>query len=359
MRIDIITIFPGYFAPLSMSLIGKAAERGDIEFAVHDLRQWARDVHHTVDDTPYGGGPGMVMKPEPWGDALDAVLLPAAIPALPPAEAVPSPAAIVPSAEPTPSSAVTPPPAAASSPGHGGEPSVRLVVPSPSGRPFSQDMAAAYARVDHLVFACGRYEGIDTRVVEEARTRVPVDEVSIGDYVLAGGESAVLVMIEAICRLLPGVLGNAGSVADDSFGAGGGEMAGLLEGPLYTRPRVWRGREVPPVLLSGDHAAIARWRRDAALRRTVANRPDLAARLTQLDARDRQILDEASAPSPPAPDVAAPRSTARNPTTPPAHEAAAPPPAHRAAAPADSGVSGAGELVSEPGFPVGTEDMAH
>jgi tRNA (guanine37-N1)-methyltransferase len=306
MRVDIITIFPGYFAPLGLSLIGKAAERGDIEFGVHDLRAWARDVHHTVDDTPYGGGPGMVMKPEPWGEALDAVL-------------------------PT---AVGPPSAA------GGRQPVRLVVPSPSGTLFTQDVAAAYARVEHLVFACGRYEGIDTRVVEEARTRVPVDEVSIGDYVLAGGEPAVLVMIEAICRLLPGVLGNADSVLDDSFGAGGGEMAGLLEGPRYTRPRVWRGREVPPVLLSGDHAAIARWRRDAALRRTVANRPDLAARLNPLDARDRQVLEEAAAP-------------------PPAHAATQSPPTHHAAAQADIEAAEAGAPVSGPGFPVDAGDMAH
>jgi tRNA (guanine37-N1)-methyltransferase len=252
-RIDIITIFPGYFAPLGMSLIGKAAERGDIEFAVHDLRSWARDVHHTVDDTPYGGGPGMVMKPEPWGEALDAVL--------------------------------PPEPGAAT-----------LVVPSPSGRLFTQDLALGYSRGDHLVFACGRYEGIDARVMEEARTRVPVDEVSIGDYVLAGGEPAVLVMIESICRLLPGVLGNAASAPDDSFGAGTGEMTGLLEGPVYTRPSVWRDRAVPPVLLSGDHGAIDRWRRDAALRRTAQNRPDLAARLERLDPRDRQVLSEAGFP---------------------------------------------------------------
>jgi len=252
-RIDIITIFPGYFAPLGMSLIGKAAERGDIEFGVHDLRSWARDVHHTVDDTPYGGGPGMVMKPEPWGEALDSVL-----PADPQG--------------------------------------VRLVVPSPSGRPFTQDMALTYSDVPHLVFACGRYEGIDGRVMDEASTRVPVDEVSIGDYVLAGGEPAVLVMIEAICRLLPGVLGNTASAADDSFGAGGGDMAGLLEGPVYTRPGVWRGREVPPVLLSGDHGAIARWRRDAALRRTSQNRPDLAARLGELDTRDKEVLSEVGFP---------------------------------------------------------------
>jgi len=261
-RIDIITIFPGYFGPLGMSLIGKAADRGDIEFAVHDLRAWARDIHHTVDDTPYGGGPGMVMKPEPWGEALDAVL--------PPGTRPPDP--------------------------DGPQP-VRLVVPAPSGRPFTQDLAVAYSQMQHLVFACGRYEGIDARVIDEARTRVAVDEVSIGDYVLAGGESAVLVMIESVCRLLPGVLGNAGSAADDSFGGGPGSgMAGLLEGPAYTRPRVWRGREVPPVLLSGDHTAIARWRRDAALRRTAESRPDLAARLGPLDARDRQVLSEAGFP---------------------------------------------------------------
>jgi tRNA (guanine37-N1)-methyltransferase len=264
-RIDIITIFPGYFGPLGMSLIGKAAGRGDIEFAIHDLRAWARDVHHTVDDSPYGGGPGMVMKPEPWGEAVDAVL-----------------AAGEPTGQP---------------PGPDGPRQVRLVVPAPSGRPFTQDMAVSYSRMDRLVFACGRYEGIDARVIDEARTRVPVDEVSIGDYVLAGGEPAVLVMVEAICRLLPGVLGNTESAADDSFGGGPGSgMAGLLEGPVYTRPRVWRGREVPEVLLSGDHAAIARWRRDAALRRTARNRPDLAARLQPLDPRDRQVLSEAGFP---------------------------------------------------------------
>jgi tRNA (guanine37-N1)-methyltransferase len=261
-RIDIITIFPGYFGPLGMSLIGKAADRGDIEFGLHDLRTWARDIHHTVDDTPYGGGPGMVMKPEPWGEALDAVLPPGARP--------PDPA---------------------------GQQPVRLVVPAPSGRPFTQELAVDYARMEHLIFACGRYEGIDARVIDEARARVAVDEVSIGDYVLAGGESAALVMIESICRLLPDVLGNEQSAADDSFGGGpDSDMAGLLEGPVYTRPRVWRDREVPPVLLSGDHAAIARWRRDAALRRTAEHRPDLAARLERLDVRDRQVLSEAGFP---------------------------------------------------------------
>jgi len=266
LRIDIITIFPEYFAPLGVSLIGKAAQRGDITFGVHDLRTWAHDPHHSVDDSPFGGGPGMVMRPEPWGEALDA---------------------LVPAGQ-----------------------AARLVLPSPSGVPFTQEMAAGYARESHLVFACGRYEGIDARVAEEARTRMAVDEVTIGDYVLAGGEPAVLVMTEAVCRLLPGVIGNAGSASDDSFGGGGGPMAGLLEGPAYTRPRVWRGRTVPPVLLSGDHAAIARWRRDAALRRTAANRPDLAARLAgghqaagtpdpaaaDLDPRDRQVLSEARFP---------------------------------------------------------------
>jgi tRNA (guanine37-N1)-methyltransferase len=272
-RIDIITIFPEYFAPLGVSLIGKAAERGDIQFGVHDLRTWTHDAHHSVDDAPFGGGPGMVMRPEPWGEAL---------------------AALIPSGRPA-----------------------RLVLPSPAGVPFTQKTATEYARESHLVFGCGRYEGIDARVAAEARTRMPVDEVTIGDYVLAGGEPAVLVMIEAVCRLLPGVMGNADSASDDSFGAG--PMAGLVEGPAYTRPRVWRGREVPPVLLSGDHAAIARWRREAALRRTAANRPDLAAKLasghgetatarpgsaaaermrpgTQLDARDRQVLSDAGFP---------------------------------------------------------------
>ncbi len=255
MKIDIITIFPEYFSPLRVSLLGKAAERGIIEFAVHDLRSWAQDVHHSVDDAPFGGGPGMVMSPGPWGEALDAVL-------------------------------------------GSGSPGTRLILPTPSGIPFRQDMAAEYGRNARLVFACGRYEGIDARFGDEARTRVPVDEVSVGDYVLSGGEPAALVMIDAVCRLLPGVLGNAESAPDDSFGGGAGPMAGLLEGPVFTRPRVWRGREVPPILLSGDHAAIARWRRDEALRRTVACRPDLMAALSAdtLDGRDRQVLADAGFP---------------------------------------------------------------
>jgi tRNA (guanine37-N1)-methyltransferase len=266
-QVDIITIFPEYFGapgedaaagtgPLGVSLIGKAAARGDIAFRLHQLRRWATDVHHTVDDAPFGGGPGMVMKPDVWGTALD--------------EVVP--------------------------PGTG----ARLVLPTPSGAPFTQDLAASYAAEPHLVFCCGRYEGIDARVAAQARTRMPVDEVSIGDYVLAGGEAAVAVILEAVCRLLPGVLGNELSAADDSFGGGGGSMRGLLEGPVYTRPRSWRGRDVPEVLLSGNHAAIARWQRDEALRRTAVIRPDLIVRLAAvpggLDKRDREVLGEAGFP---------------------------------------------------------------
>jgi tRNA (guanine37-N1)-methyltransferase len=272
-RIDIVTIFPDYFGPasadgrvgesgpLGVSLIGKAGARGDIDFRVHDLRSWTTDVHHAVDDTPFGGGPGMVMKPDVWGDALDAVL----------ASAGDSPSA-----------------------------AARLVVPTPSGVPFTQELAAAYAQESHLVFACGRYEGIDSRVVADARTRMQVDEVSIGDYVLAGGEVAVAVIVEAVCRLLPGVLGNEQSNRDDSFGGTGGPMSGLLEGPVYTRPRTWREREVPDVVLSGNHRAIARWQRDESLRRTAVNRPDLIRRLAAapdgLDKRDRQVLADVGFP---------------------------------------------------------------
>jgi tRNA (guanine37-N1)-methyltransferase len=294
MRIDIVTIFPDYFGPidsrgqvgasgpLGVSLIGKAGARGDIDFRVHDLRRWTTDVHHAVDDSPFGGGPGMVMKPDVWGAALDEVLA-EATPT--PADAAPTPADATPTpAEPTPAE---PTPA-------------RLVVPAPSGVPFTQQLASAYAAESHLVFACGRYEGIDSRVVADARTRMVVDEVSIGDYVLAGGEAAVAVIVEAVCRLLPGVLGNEQSAADDSFGGAGGAMSGLLEGPVYTRPRSWRGLEVPDVLLSGHHKAIARWQRDEALRRTAANRPDLIRRLAAtgdgLDKRDRQVIGEAGFP---------------------------------------------------------------
>lgn len=231
MRIDLITIFPEYFGPLDVSLLGKARDRGLIEVCTHDLRDYTDDVHRTVDDSPYGGGPGMLMLAEPWGRALDAVLADA------------------------PSGATAP----------------LLVVPTPSGRRFAQPDAAAWSEEPWLVFACGRYEGIDARVVEDAATRMRVVEVSIGDYVLAGGEVAALVMIEAIARLLPGFMSNADSVIDDSFG---GDTP-LLEAPAYTRPAVWREREVPGVLLSGDHASIAAWRAEAARRRTQDRRPDL------------------------------------------------------------------------------------
>jgi tRNA (guanine37-N1)-methyltransferase len=284
MRIDIITIFPEYFGPLRVSLIGKAAERGDIQFGVHDLRDWATDVHRSVDDSPYGGGPGMVMTPGPWGEALDSILA--------------SGGGLTSTSTSTSTSGLGHAPSLTRTPAaDGGGGPARLVLPSPSGALFTQERAAAYAAEPWLIFACGRYEGIDARVVADARTRMPVDEVSIGDYVLAGGEPAVLVMVEAIARLLPGVMGNARSAADDSFGGGSGPMAGLLEGPVYTRPPVWRGQEVPPVLLSGDHGAIARWRRDQALRVTAVSRPDLAARLGPgLDKRDREVLFAAGFP---------------------------------------------------------------
>jgi tRNA (guanine37-N1)-methyltransferase len=252
MRIDVVTIFPEYLAPLRVSLIGKAAERGVLDIRAHDLREWTHDVHRTVDDTPYGGGPGMVMKPEPWGEALDAVL----------ADVAPESPELLPT----------------------------LVVPTPSGRPFTQAAAARLAEAPWLIFACGRYEGIDRRVIDAAADRMPVEELSIGDYVLAGGEVAVLVMVEAIGRLLPGVLGNAESARDDSFAAGA--MESLLEGPSYTKPAEWRGRSVPEVLASGNHGAIARWRRDQAFARTAAHRPELLARLdpAALDKKDRAAL---------------------------------------------------------------------
>jgi tRNA (guanine37-N1)-methyltransferase len=241
MRIDVITIFPGYLVPLREALVGRAIEKGLVQLTVHDLRGWTHDVHQAVDDAPYGGGPGMVMRPQVWGEALDAVI--------------------------------------------GAEPA-RLVVPTPSGRPFTQSTAAAWADMPRLVFACGRYEGIDQRVIDDAAGRMPVEEVSIGDYVLVGGEAAVLVMVEAVVRLLPGVLGNPESAQQDSF------SDGLLEGPAYTRPEHWRGLAVPDVLRSGNHAAIARWRRDRALERTAARRPDLLAALPAdaLGPADRTFL---------------------------------------------------------------------
>jgi tRNA (guanine37-N1)-methyltransferase len=246
--IQIVTIFPEYLAPVREALLGRAIERNLIEVTVHDLRDWAHDVHRSVDDAPYGGGAGMVMRPDVWGEALDEVLT--------------------------------------------GEPPPRLVVPSPAGAPFTQQLAAELATQPRLVFACGRYEGIDQRVIDEVAERVAVDEISIGDYVLVGGEAAVLVMVEAIARLLPGVLGNPASALHDSF------SDGLLEGPCYTRPEVWRGREVPAVLRSGNHAAIARWRRDRAVERTAMRRPDLLAALPPeaLDSADRALLERLATP---------------------------------------------------------------
>ncbi len=232
MLVDVVTIFPEYLAPLEVSLLGKAQERGLLSVRLHDLRTWTSDVHRTVDDSPYGGGPGMVMKPEPWGAALDALL----------EAGGPSDAPV-------------------------------LVVPTPSGTPFTQAMAVELAAEPWLAFACGRYEGIDARVLADAAQRFRVLEVSLGDYVLAGGEVAVLVVVEAVARLLPGVLGNAESHRDDSFAPGA--MEALLEGPVYTRPPVWRGLEVPAVLQSGDHARIAQWRHEQAVARTAERRPDL------------------------------------------------------------------------------------
>ncbi len=232
MRVDVISIFPEYLAPLDLSLPGKAQQTGLLDVRVHDLRQWTHDRHRTVDDTPYGGGAGMVMKPEPWGEALDTVA---------------------------------------------GDGSPTLVVPTPSGEPFTQAVAAELSQREHLVFACGRYEGIDERVMDEAATRMEVRELSIGDYVLNGGEVAALAMLEAVVRLLPGFMGNAESLTEESY------ADGLLEYPVYTRPADWRGHAVPEVLLSGDHARIADWRRAQSVRRTAERRPDLAHAAREVD----------------------------------------------------------------------------
>ncbi len=226
MQIDVITIFPGYLDPLRQSLPGRAIASGLVELEVHDLRRWTHDVHRSVDDAPYGGGPGMVMRAPVWGAALDEICTTETL----------------------------------------------LVVPTPAGALFGQSDVQRWSNEAHLVFACGRYEGIDQRVIEDAGRRMRVEEVSIGDYVLPGGESAALVMIEAVLRLLPGVLGNPDSPHDDSHSA---RLAGLLEGPSYTRPPSWRGLDVPEVLLSGDHARIAAWREQASRQRTRERRPDL------------------------------------------------------------------------------------
>ncbi len=226
MRIDVLSIFPTYLEPLHLSLVGKAVETGLVELGVRDLRDWTHDRHRTVDDTPYGGGAGMVMKPEPWGEALDEI----------------------------------------------GGPSARLIVLTPSGRTFTQAIAHELAAEDHLIFACGRYEGIDARVVEDAGQKMRVDELSIGDYVLNGGEAAALVVIEAVVRLLPGVIGNPASLTEESHSAG---HEGLLEYPVFTKPPSWRGHDVPEILFSGHHGKIAEWRREQALAKTRDRRPDL------------------------------------------------------------------------------------
>lgn len=225
MRIEAISIFPDYFQPLELSLLGKAREAGLVSFKAHDLRTWTHDRHKTVDDTPYGGGAGMVMKPEPWGEAFDQLIQ--------------------------------------------GDSEPVVIFTTPAGVPFSQALAQELASSDHIIFACGRYEGIDQRVVEHTKTRARVLEVSIGDYVLNGGEVAAMVMIEAITRLIPGFMGNAESIVEESH------SDGLLEYPSFTKPANWRGLDVPAILLSGHHAEIEKWRKAQQLERTQQNRPDL------------------------------------------------------------------------------------
>ena len=223
MKIDIVSIFPSYFDVLDISLVGKAAKNKLVDIAVHDLRDVTDDVHKSVDDTPYGGGAGMVMSPEPWGAMLDGLL----------------------------------------------REDSWLIVPSPAGQLFSQPLAAEFSTASHLVFACGRYEGIDQRVIEHYQRSHRVLEVSLGDYVLNGGEVAALAMIEATVRLLPGFMGNPESLTEESH------ESGLLEYPSYTKPRSWRGLDVPEVLLSGNHEAIRAWRHEQSLERTRQVRPDL------------------------------------------------------------------------------------
>ncbi len=228
MRIDVVSIFPTIFDALEVSLLGKARQTGLLDVRVHDLRDFTHDRHRTVDDTPYGGGAGMVMKPEPWGEALDTIV----------GDADPRPV---------------------------------IVFPSPAGERFTQSIARELSTAPHLVFGCGRYEGIDERVFEYAAEHGDVRLLSLGDYVLNGGEVAVMAMVEAIGRLVPGVVGNPESLVEESH------EDGLLEYPSYTKPSVWRDREVPPVLLSGNHGAVASWRREQQLERTRARRPDLLA----------------------------------------------------------------------------------
>ena len=298
MRIDVVTIFPDYLRALDLSLIGKAIDAGKLQLGIHDLRDWTQDRHNTVDDTPAGGGAGMVMRPDVWGKALDQVLalpltaVPVAEPMAPtPAQSVPAAPAPDPLAAPSPLAAPGETTAPAETAPHGAqEPLHRrvLVIPTPSGQVFTQRVAEELADADQLVFACGRYEGIDARVAEYYQSAgYQVRELSIGDYVLNGGEVATLVMVEAIARLIPGVIGNPTSLVEESHAA-----SGLLEYPVYTRPVSWRGLELDPDLLGGNHKLIARRRRDQALTRTATRRPDMIARLNPatLDRADRALL---------------------------------------------------------------------
>jgi tRNA (guanine37-N1)-methyltransferase len=239
MKFDVVTIFPQMVsAPLREGVLGRAIEKGLLDVGVHDLRAFTDDRHHVVDDVAYGGGPGMVMKPEPFFRAVERIGADRGAPAA-------------------------------------------VVLTTPDGRRFDHAAAGRLAGLSHIVILCGRYEGIDDRV----RQHLATDELSIGDYVLTGGELAALVIVDAVARLLPGVVGDEESVARDSF------ARGLLDYPQYTRPAQFRGTEVPPVLLSGHHAEIERWRRREALRRTLRMRPELLERAALSD-EDRRVLNE-------------------------------------------------------------------
>ncbi|SMX80801.1 tRNA (guanine37-N1)-methyltransferase [Brevibacterium sp. 239c] len=265
MKIDVVSIFPEYLAGLQLSLIGKAVDQGLLDLSVHDLRDFTFDRHNTVDDSPYGGGAGMVMKAEPWALALEHIL------------GGKSPETVR-GEEHTVSGN-----SAEGEPAGNGKPI--LIVPSPAGPVFNQRIAEELSSADHLVFACGRYEGIDQRVIDWSAQHFDLRPMSIGDYVLNGGEVASMVMIEAVSRLIPGVIGNPESLTEESH------EDGLLEYPIYTKPASWRDRDVPEILLSGNHGAIARWRRDRRLERTAEIRPDLLAELHDLDKHDRSVLD--------------------------------------------------------------------
>lgn len=271
MKIDVVSIFPEYLAGLQLSLIGKAVDQGLLDLNVHDLRDFTFDRHNTVDDSPYGGGAGMVMKAEPWALALEHILG-GGIPETADHEQVSGNIA-----EKEPESEVQPE--------RDGTGKPILIVPSPAGPVFNQRIAEELSNAEHLVFACGRYEGIDQRVIDWSAEHFDLRPMSIGDYVLNGGEVASMVMIEAVSRLIPGVIGNPESLTEESH------EDGLLEYPIYTKPASWRDRDVPEILLSGNHGAIARWRRDRRLERTAEVRPDLLAELHDLDKHDRGVLD--------------------------------------------------------------------